>query len=466
MPSKKTDISFFFNPRSIAVIGASPIPGKLSYVILENLKKAGFSGNIYPINPKYTSINNHKCYRSIHEIGNDIDIAVIALPAPLVLEALKDMGKTTPCPPFLRRNKVRGAIMVSSGFKEMGDEGIKLEEDIKEIAEKNGIRIMGPNCMGIYDTISRVDTFLITSDRIGRPNKGGISIISQSGSFAGTIMDELAYEGIGVARVISYGNRVDVGETDCLEFLTDDDATKVVALYLESIDDGRRFVDAASRCTRKKPVIAVKVGRRDAGVHAAKSHTGAMTGKYEIYSAAFKKAGIIEVNGYEELKDACKSLNIHSPVKGKRVLIITDGGGIGVSISDACDNSGLEVTGLSEEIKKSLSSRLPPFCAVGNPIDLTGSVTDEYYITALEEGLKNGFDIAIVTVLWGPPQLSEGLVDKLREFKAKQNIPIVICSPGGKFTKRINSLFEGKGMPVFSTPESAVRAAAILCSKI
>ena len=453
MLKKKQDISFFFNPKSIAVIGASPMPGKLSYVILENLKKAGFLGAIYPVNPKYSSINNLRCYKSITETNDNIDIAVIVLPAPVVAESLKSAGK-----------KVKGAIIVSGGFKEIGDEGVRLEEEIKKIAEKNGIRIMGPNCMGIYDTISRVDTFLITSDRIGRPNKGGISIISQSGSFAGTIMDELAYEGIGVARVISYGNRVDVGETDCLEFLTDDDATKVVALYIESIDDGRRFIDAASRCTRKKPVIAVKVGRRDAGVHAARSHTGAMTGRYEIYSAAFKKAGIIEVNGYEELKDACRVLNVYSLAKAKRVLIITDGGGIGVRIADACDNSGLEVTGLSEEIKKSLSSKLPPFCSVGNPIDLTGSVTDEYYITALEEGLKDGFDIAIVTVLWGPPQLSEELVDKLKGAIQRHNTPIIICSPGGKFTKKINSIFEGKGIPVFSTPESAVRAAAILAS--
>ncbi|HAP66375.1 MAG TPA: CoA-binding protein, partial [Nitrospinae bacterium] len=407
----------------------------------------------YPVNPKYKFINEKRCYSSIAEIGSDIDIAVIALPAHVVAESLKSAGK-----------KVKGAIIVSSGFKEMGDEGIKLEQDIKEIAEKNRIRVMGPNCLGIYDTISNVDTFFIPRDRIGRPDKGGISIISQSGSFAGTIMDELAYEGIGVARVISYGNRVDVGETDCLEFLTDDDATKVVALYIESIDDGRRFIDAASRCTRKKPVIAVKVGRRDAGVHAARSHTGAMTGRYEIYSAAFKKAGIIEVNGYEELKDACRVLNVYSLAKAKRVLIITDGGGIGVRIADACDNSGLEVTGLSEEIKKSLSSKLPPFCSVGNPIDLTGSVTDEYYITALEEGLKDGFDIAIVTVLWGPPQLSEELVDKLKGAIQRHNTPIIICSPGGKFTKKINSIFEGKGMPVFSTPESAVRAATILAS--
>jgi acyl-CoA synthetase (NDP forming) len=454
MAQNKSDIGFFFNPKSIAVVGASPTAGKLSYVILENLKKIGFPGSIYPVNPKYTSINEMRCYSSIEEIGSDIDIAVIALPAPLVSKTLNDIGK-----------RVMGVIIIGSGFKEIGNEGKRLEEEIKEISEKNGIRVMGPNCLGIYDTVSKVDTFFIRSDRIERPRKGGISIISQSGSFAGTIMDELAYEGIGVSRVINYGNRVDVNESDCLEFLADDESTKVVALYIESVDDGRRFIDAASRCIRKKTVIAVKVGRRDMGANAARSHTGAMTGWYEIYKTAFKKAGIIEVDGYEEFKDACRTLNTYSSVKGKRVLIITDGGGIGVRIADECDNSGLDVSGLSEEIKNSLSAKLPPFCFIGNPIDLTGSVTDKDYITALEEGLRDRFDIIIMAVLWGPPQLTVGLVDKLIEFKSKYKIPIIVCSPGGEFTKNMNRLFEEKGIPVFSTPESAVRAASILCKK-
>jgi len=455
MSQKTPDIKFFFNPKSIAVIGASPAPGKISNAILENLKRIGFPGVIYPVNPKYKSINDLRCYSSISEIPCDIDISVIAVPSTVVLETLKDAGK-----------KVKGAIIVSGGFKEMGNNGKRLEEEIKETAEKNGIRIMGPNCLGIYDTVSKLDTFFIQGDRIKRPSNGGISIISQSGSFAATIMDELASEGIGVARIINYGNRIDVNESDCLEFLADDEATKVIALYIESVDDGRRFIDVASECTKRKPVVAVKVGKRDAGVHAAKSHTGAMTGRYEIYSAAFKKAGIIEVIGYEGLKDACRVLNVYKLSKGKKVLIVTDGGGIGVNIADACENTGLEVTGLSEEIKKRLASKLPSFCAVGNPIDLTGSVTDEDYLTALEEGLKNGFDIAIVTVLWGPPQLTEGFVDKLKGAMQRHNTPIIVCSPGGEFTKRMNRIFGEKGMPVFSTPESAVRAAAILTGSV
>jgi acyl-CoA synthetase (NDP forming) len=298
-------------------------------------------------------------------------------------------------------------------------------------------------------------------ERVKRPKRGGLSILTQSGSFAEMIMDEIASKDIGVARIVSYGNRVDVGETDCLDFLVDDDATKVIVIYMESVDDGRRFVEVASRCTKKKPVVAVKVGKREAGVHAARSHTGAISGRYEIYKAAFKKAGIIEVGGYEGLKDACKVLNTDL-VAGKKVLIITDGGGVGVSIADACEDLGLEVTGLTEETRKRLSAKLPGFTATGNPIDLTGSVTDEDYVIALEEGLREEYDIVIVTVLWGPPEITERLVEKLKGVRDTYNKPMIVCSPGGEFTRRMAKHFEEKGMPVFYTPESAARAAAVL----
>ena len=445
-----TGISFFFSPKSIAIVGASPIPGKPSHVILESLKRIGFKGAIYLVNPKYSYIEGRKCYRSIAEIKDNIDVAIFALPASKVIECLKPV------------ENVRGAIIVSAGFKEMGDAGRRLEEELKEIVERKGIRIIGPNCLGIYDTVSRIDTFFIPVDRMKRLKRGGLSILTQSGSFAEMIVDEMASEGIGVARIVSYGNRVDVGETDCLRFLMDDEATKVIVLYMESVDDGRRFVDVASRCTKKKPVVAVKVGKREAGVHAARSHTGAICGRYEIYRAAFKKAGIIEVEGYEGLKDACKVLNTYELVEGKRVLIVTDGGGVGISIADACEDLGLEVTGLTEETRKRLSFKLPGFSATGNPIDLTGSVTDEDYVIALEEGLREEYDIVIVAVLWGPPEITERLVDKLKEVRDTYNKPMIVCSPGGEFTRRMAKLFEEKGMPVFFTPESAARAAAVL----
>lgn len=452
MRKKTTDISFFFNPKSIAVIGASPTPGKPSYVILESLKSIGFPGKIYPVNPKYTSINNLRCYSSVAEIKDSVDLAVVAVPAPVVIDALKGAAD----------KKVKGAIIISAGFGETGNDGKRLEDEIKEMAHKEGIRVLGPNCLGVYDTVSKVDTFFVPSERMGRPIKGGISILSQSGSFAALIMDEMAAEGIGVARVVSYGNRLDIGESDCLEFLADDEHTKAVAIYMESVDDGRRFVEAASRCAKKKPFIALKVGKRGAGISAAKSHTGAMTGRYDIYRAAFRKAGIIEVDGYEGLKDACRALNIFKPVKGRKVLIITDGGGIGVRLADACEEMWLDVAALPEGLQKKLSAKFPAFYGINNPLDLTGSATDDEFVSALDVGLKDSYDIAIVSLLWGPPMLTEKLIDKLSDSIKRLRKPVIICSPGGTFTKKMNRAFEDNGIPVFNTPEAAVRAAAVL----
>lgn len=450
---KSRDISFFFNPKSIAVIGASPTPGKISHVILDRLRNMGFQGDIYPVNPKYKSIDNLNCYGSISEIGRNIDIAVIAVPAPLVPDAIRDAGK-----------KVKGAIIIGAGFGETGKDGRKMEDGIKEIAKETGIRVMGPNCLGLYDTVSMVDTFFVPAERMGRPGRGGISVLSQSGSFSSLIMDEMASEGIGVSRIVSYGNRIDVGESDCLEFLADDDNTKAVAIYMESVNDGRRFIEAAARCSRKKPVLAIKVGRREAGVSAAKSHTGAITGIYEIYRAAFRKAAVIEIYGYDGLKDACRALNVFNPVKGMKVLIITNGGGIGVRIADACEEMGLDVANLPEDLQMYLSAKFPTFYGINNPLDLTGSATDEEYINALEHGLKDDYDIVIITVLWGPPRLTEGLTDKLAETIKRQDKPALICSPGGIFTKKQNRRFEEKGIPVFSTPESVARAASVLAN--
>jgi acetyl-CoA synthetase (ADP-forming) len=451
--STGADISFFFNPMSIAIVGASPRRGKPSHVIVESLKRIGYPGAIYLVNPKYAEIDGARCYRSLSEIPDEIDVAIFALPAAKVIEIME------------RTENVKGAIIVSAGFKETGYAGTRLEEELKGLGVRRGIRIIGPNCMGIYDTVARIDTFFTPEERVGRPKRGGLSILTQSGSFAETIMDEIASAGIGVARVVSYGNRVDVGETDCLEFLMDDEATKVVLLYMESVDDGRRFVEVAARCTRKKPVVVVKVGKREAGIHAARSHTGAISGRYEIYRAAFRKAGIVEVNGYEGLKDACKILNTYGLVDGNRVLIVTDGGGVGVSMADACEDLGLDVRGLTEETRKRLSAKLPGFFAIGNPVDLTGSATDEDYVLALEEGLREGYDMVIVTVLWGPPEITEQLADKLKAVRDTSKKPILICSPGGAFTRRMATRFEENGLPVFFTPESAARAAAVLAGR-
>jgi len=445
-------IDFFFKPESIALIGASPNPEKLSYTILESLLKMGFQGRIYPINPGYQEIKRLKCYSAPGEIKDKIDIAVFAVPVSTVLEILKGPVEN-----------IKGAIIVSSGFRETGPEGKRMEVFLKELLKEKGIRAMGPNCLGIYDTISNVDTFFIGREKIERPPGGGVSVLTQSGSFAAMIMDEMANEGAGVARVVSYGNKVDVDESDCLEFLEGDETTKAIVLYIESVGNGRRFIEVASRCAKKKPVVALKVGKREPGARAASSHTGAVSGRYEAYEAAFRKAGIIEVASYEELKDACKVLNRYSPVAGKRVLIITDGGGIGISVADACEEAGLRVPELSTEAVKGLKEKLQAFASVRNPIDLTGSVRDEDYVAVLQEAFGEKYDLAIVSLLWGPPLLTRGVAEKIRDFADSCGKPILICSPGGKFSGEVASSFTAVGMPVFFTPDSAVRAAAVLC---
>lgn len=464
--AKRDNLDCFFSPRSIAVVGASPDRSKLSNIILKSLKNAGFTGDIYPINPKYESVEGLRCYNSLDEIkspgghsmpggGGRVDLTVFAIPAARVVDLIKESP-----------HKLRGIVVISGGFRESGTEGAALEEELKGLAREHSLRIIGPNCLGIYDTVSGVDTFFVPGERLKRPGPGSLSIISQSGSFAVIAMDELADEGIGVSRIVSYGNTADVNESDCIEFLASDDHTSAIALYIESVQDGRRFVKAAAACTKKKPVMAIKVGRSEAASSAAQSHTGAIVGRYELYRAAFKKAGIIELRGYEDFLSGCKALGMQSPAKGAkgaRVMIITDGGGIGVSIADACSDEGLDVTPLTKKMAARLERALPPFCTAGNPMDLTGSATDELFAEALEKTLsEDHYDMAIVAALWGPPALTDNLAGLIAEKARAVDKPVIICSPGGEYTRSKKDLFMNLGLPVFPSPESAVRAASVL----
>ncbi len=444
----------FFSPLSIAVVGASASPGKISGEILGSLKNS-FGGAVFPVNPRYSEVMGLKCHPSIEAIGAPVDLAVYALPAGAVPEAV--LGSA---------GLVKGTIVVSGGFAETGPRGAAIEKALKEAARTAGTRVIGPNCMGIYDTISGVDTFFIPRDRVRRPGRGGLSIISQSGSFGVTAMDELATDGIGVARVVSYGNKADVDEADCLDFFADDPATKAVAVYVESIQDGRRFVEAASRCSARKPVMAVKVGKGASGASAARSHTGAIAGRYEIYRAAFKKAGIIELDGYEDFLVACKAFGLTAGGAGNRVMIITDGGGMGVNIADACEEAGLKVPGLPEEVEDELRDAFPPYFAIGNPLDLTGSANDESFAFALSKTMAGDYyDIVIVAALWGPPALTDNLPGMLSQKPGFTEKPIIACTPGGAYSRERIRLFHEAGLPAFSTPEAAVRAASVLSRK-
>lgn len=445
------DLTAFFSPSSIALVGASASAGKISGVILENLMNS-FKGAVYPVNPRYSEVMGLKCYPSIDAIGKTIDLAVYALGAESVPEAVLNTG-----------GLARGGVVISGGFAEAGPKGALLEKALKDAASSTGMRVIGPNCLGIYDAVTGLDTFFVPRDRVRRPGRGSLSIISQSGSFAATAIDELATDGIGVARVVSYGNKSDVDEADCLDFLAEDPETKAVAIYVESIDNGRRFVEAAARCSAVKPVMAVKVGKSASGVSAARSHTGAIAGSYEIYRAAFKKAGIIELNGYADFLVACKAFGLASSASGNRVMIITDGGGMGVSIADECAAAGLAVPALPEEVAEELAAAFPPYFTVGNPFDLTGSATDESFALALSKTMSGDFyDMVIVAALWGPPALTDNLPGMLAQKPGFTEKPIIVCTPGGSYSRERIRLFHEAGLPAFSTPEAAVAAASVL----
>ncbi|MHC4322185.1 MAG: acetate--CoA ligase family protein, partial [Planctomycetota bacterium] len=341
----------FFDPQSIAIIGATENKQNVTSAIFNNLFEMGFKGTITPVNPHHDKVFGLKCYPSILDCKDNIDLSIIAISSDHVPEILNQHKK----------RGIKNVVILSGGFAETGNKGIALEEEVKRLSRENNIRIIGPNCIGILDNYSNFSTFFLPWSKVKRPSKGHLSILSQSGSYAIGMLDMLALEGIGVSKFVSYGNRADVGESELIEYLTKDDTTRVIGIYMESVDDGRRFIRVSSRCSRDKHMVVLKVGRRDSGINAARSHTGAIAGKYEIYKAAFKKSGILEVNNLEEFVDACKVLLMQKPARGNKILVLTNGGGFGVAVSDTCSAIELNIAETPFGIRESLSKHFPEF---------------------------------------------------------------------------------------------------------
>ncbi|MFQ5686129.1 MAG: acetate--CoA ligase family protein [Candidatus Scalindua sp.] len=447
----------FFNPESVAVIGATEDPKKITSMIMKNLIEMGFEGRLVPVNPHHDEVFGYKCYLSLLEIKEKIDLTVISIPARFVPEVLRQQATCG----------IKNAIVVSGGFAESGYEGGVLELEVGKICREEGIRLMGPNCIGVLDNYSNFSSSFLPWTKVKRPAKGNLSILSQSGSFATCVLDMLSEEGMGVSKVVNYGNRADVGESEMIEYLTDDESTHVIGIYMESVDDGRRFIDASSSCSRYKPLVALKVGRLDSGIEAVRSHTGTIAGRYEIYKAAFKKSGIIEVNGFTEFLDACKVLSMQKPAKGEKVLILTNGGGFGVAASDMCSDAGLDVTDTPERVREALSERFPGYFILNNPIDLTGSSGDEDYGIAMKSALvdNNSFDAAIVFSLMPPETMTEGVVKIISQMARESGKPVVICVASSVYTGGVKTKFEDNGLPVFPTPERCVKAMSVLVER-
>jgi len=437
----------FFKPRSVAIIGASAKQKKVGYVIAKNFVE-NFKGKFFMVNPNIQEIFEHKAYPDVNSISEDVDLAVIAVPAPIVLNVLEECGE----------KGVKAAIVISGGFKEIGDEGAKLEEKLIEISQKYNIRLMGPNCMGVFDSASIVDTLFIPPYRLRRPPRGRIAFISQSGASGIAFLDWAAGERIGISKFASYGNAADVSEADLLEFLAMDEETKVVAMYLEGIKEGRKFVEVASEVTKTKPVLVLKSGSTSAGAKAVLSHTGSLAGSDEIFDGVVKQTGMIRVYDWEEMFDLARVLAHQPAAKGDRVAVVTNGGGAGVMIADEIEKLGLKLADLDEKTVTELRANFPPHVIVHNPIDLTGDADNERYRVAMDAVLKDRFvdSLLLVCIPHTPAIDLESIVDTVVDSSSKSDKPLVICLPGGRVSMEIRELFEEHGIPTYPTPRRAV----------
>lgn len=441
----------FFNPRSVVIIGATPKEGKVGRVILENFVKR-FKGEIYPVNPNYDEILGLKTYRRVADIPSTPDLAVIAIPAPQVPEVMKELGE----------KGVKAAIIISGGFSETGtEEGRRLESKVKKIAETYGIRVIGPNCIGVFDNYSGVDTFFLPEEKMKRPPKGHVAFISQSGAFASALMDWMSYNGIGVSRAISYGNKLDVDDIDLLEYLAEDENTKIILIYLEGLKPGKgkRFIEVAKRVSKRKPVVIYKAGKTPRGSVAAASHTAALAGDYSVYKSAFKQAGLIEVESFDEMMDVVRILLDQPLMNGKRVYVVTDAGGVGVMLTDALTSAGFELPRTPDDLRLKLKSMLPPHCIVENPVDLTGDTDDQRYIKVIETLLpREDVDAIVVVALPQVPGIKGTFADYVIEAKSRLNKPIIAVAIGGEEAHKISDKLRRGGVTVFESPERAARA--------
>jgi len=465
-------IRTFFDPKSVAVVGASRKVNKAGYVIFKNFaenKRTGlFKGELYPINPSEDIIFGYKCYPSLAKVPvDDIKLVVVIVPAMAVPEVMEDAAQ----------KKVKAAIIITSGFGEIGNH--ELENSVREICQKSGIRVLGPNCLGVYDPLTGVDTLFLPETKVlisgeeviatPRPMPGEIAVVTQSGAFGVAALDYLAGRQLGISKFVSFGNRLDLDESDLLQYFLNDDETKGILFYLEGVRDGKRFMEIAREVTKVKPIVALKTGKTRAGAKAAMSHTGSIAGSDDVYNSAFLQTGIIRASDMNEFFDSCKALVFQPPTSENNVVIITDAGGPGIMAADECELKGLRIGELSGESIKALEEmrqrkEIPEFASISNPIDLTGSVTTDMFVNVakiiMEDAIVNGI---IILGLHHVPGLQEDFIDRIAALSKNYTKPVIICDIGEtEMALYVRSKFEKFGIPAYASPEDAARAMAAL----
>ncbi len=423
-----------FNPETVAVIGATPKVGKVGNTILKNLRS--FKGKVYAVNPKYREVMGYECFPSIEDVPGSVDLAIVAIPAKNVPEVLEGCG----------RKGVKNVVVISAGFKEAGNYSLELK--IVEICRRYGINLVGPNCLGIVNTENGLNATFSGVE----PLKGRIALVSQSGALILALIDWARSNGIGFSKIVSLGNKAVLNENDFLEYFIEDKDTDVVILYLEGVEDGRRFMEIAKR--HVKPIIAVKSGKTDAGAKAASSHTGSLAGSYEACRTAFKQCGVIEANSIEELFDYALVLSKYKSIRGD-VAIVTNSGGPGVIASDAVETFGLNLARFEKETLDKLKTILPPMANVYNPVDILGDADSERFgrvLDVVERDKSVGVIVAILT-----PTAQIDFV-KSAEFVLKVRKPVITCFMGGESVKKAVDILRGGGIPNFIDPVRAIKS--------
>jgi acetyltransferase len=450
--TKYPGLKYMFKPKSIAVIGASKKPGKIGYEIMDNIISYGFQGELYPINLKETEILGKKVYKSISEVPGEIDFVVISIPAKFVPAVLEECGK----------KGVKSAAIITSGFGEVGD--IETENKLVEIAEKYKMPFIGPNIFGIVYAPTNLNASFGPAD----VKPGKLAFITQSGALGIALMGWTITNKIGLSSIISIGNKAQIGESELLEnYLKDDPDTTAVLLYVEGLHDGRGSMEVFKEVGLKKPIIALKSGRSVRGAVAAASHTGSLAGSDKVYSAAFQQSGVLRAIDASEAFDWARCITNNPKPKGKNVVIITNGGGVGVMATDACEDYGIELYNDQAKLKELFykDEIMPPFGSTKNPVDITGGGGELAYKKAIEAAFQAKEIDAIVvlycqTATTNPDLLADYVIEEVNQHKSKK--PFVIASIGGEAVEEMVDKLNENQIPAYDLPEKAISSLGAL----
>ncbi len=431
-------------PHSIAVVGASNVESKWGYKVLHNILGNSYKGSVYPVNPGEAEVQGLKSYASVRDIPGPTDLAVIIVPAPVVPGVIDDCGA----------KKVKAVVVITAGFSEVGPEGAALEQQLKEKVSSYGMRMLGPNTMGFVNRSIGLNASIVPR----MPPKGEISFISQSGALGLAIADWALGSRMGMNCIVSTGNKADISEADLLEYFNEDRDTWTIVMYIEGLKDGRRFMEAADQV--RKPMLAVKAGVSEAGARAAASHTGSLAGSDALYSAAFRQCGVTRVEGVEEMFDAAMALATQPRALGNRVAILSNGGGMAIMASDACERRGMTVPPLNKYTKAGIARLLPAFASVKNPVDTVAKSDYNIYYEAMK-ALIDDDEIDCVMAIYAHGGMTDAMepaqavIDVVKEKFPK---PVVAVWMGGEDIADVARAFRKNRVPFYPVPERAAEA--------